>query len=140
VNLLATALLPLAVAAQAPDDDAVMRAFLVALVGKDEQYLLANVHPQVSYDSAFRTEHVSSRLEEQTASVIRKTRKCDVGAIMRGGSLPVYTVNWWCKYQDGAAAWPLEGAAAVLSVRDGKIEIGKFNWQGPFSPPPTVRN
>ena len=122
------------------DDAALMRAFLAALVARDADYLEKNVHVEVRYDAEFRARRTPRQLETSANEVIEKTKDCDVGALIRGTGSPHYTVNWWCKYRDGPEHSPLEGAAAVLRVRDGSIEISNFSWQGPYPVWPRTGN
>lgn len=115
------------------DDEALMRTFLAALVARNSEYLEKNAHVELRYDAEFRTRHPSGRLETTANAVIAKTKDCDVGAVMRGVGSLNYTVNWWCTYQHETKDSPLEGAAAVLRVRNGLVEISNFNWQGPYA-------
>ena len=134
-----------AVATAAPvskhhDDEAVMRAFLAALVAGNSGYLEKNAHVELGYDAEFRARHTPGRLETNANVVIEKTKDCDVGAVMRGVGSLNYTVNWWCRYRDEAEGSPLEGAAAVLRVRKGLVEISNFSWQGPYPVVPKTSN
>lgn len=114
------------------DDEAVMRTFLAALVARHSDYLEKNAHVELRYDAEFRARHTPGRLETTANAVIEKTKDCDVGAVMRGFGSLNYTVNWWCKYRDETEDSPLEGAAAVLRVRNRLVEISNFSWQGPY--------
>ncbi|MDG5747638.1 hypothetical protein P8Q88_05545 [Qipengyuania sp. XHP0207] len=109
-----------------------MRAYLAAILARDTAYLKANSHSQVQYDPEFRARQTPSNLEDSVEEIFEKTRDCDVGALMRNRGSQSYTVNWWCSYYDEPAGAPFEGGGATLHVRDGLIEIGNFNWSGPY--------
>ena len=115
------------------DDEALMRSYLAALIARDKDFLEKNARPEVRCDSQFRLRHTSGLLESSVGAVLEKTKDCDVGAIMRGVGPLSYTVNWWCKYRDEPDGSPLEGASAVLSVRNGLVEISNFGLSGPYA-------
>ncbi|WP_143089616.1 hypothetical protein [Qipengyuania nanhaisediminis] len=123
------------------DDEAKMRAFLAALIARDTDHLVENAHAEVRYDPDSRLERSPERMEKNVRSIFEKTRNCDVGAMIRGKGSLQYQVNWWCEYYAEPEGSPSQGAFAVLTVENGRIEISNFSWQGPYYPrPPLLRS
>jgi hypothetical protein len=120
-------------ASQEFDEEALMRSYIAALIARDAEYIREHSHPEVRYDPEFRDRHTAGQIEDQVKAILEKTRDCDIGAVMRGTGSLNYTVHWWCNYRDVPEGSPLEGAGAVLRVREGRIEISNFNWSGPYS-------
>ncbi|QZD90432.1 hypothetical protein K3148_03300 [Qipengyuania aurantiaca] len=131
-SVLAVALTTAAPATASEVDEAPMRSYLAAILARDSEYLEANTHPEVQYDSQFLDRTAPSNLEESVEAIFAKTKDCDVGALLRDRGSKSYTVNWWCSYYDEPAGIPFEGGAATFRVRDGHIEISNFSWSGPY--------